>query len=154
MAITSGCSVVEPWAAIIAGFVGALVLIGWNMAAAVFEYDDPLEAAQLHAGCGSWGLIFTGLFANKKLINEVYGGSTASRPYGAFMGGGGKLLAAQIVQVIVIIGWVSALMGPLFFVLNKLEILRLSEEDEKKGVDITHHLGKEAGEALGIKNEA
>ncbi|KMZ68882.1 hypothetical protein ZOSMA_228G00140 [Zostera marina] len=48
---------VEPWAAIIVGVVGAPVLIGWNKAADMFKYDDPLEAAQLHAGCESWGVV-------------------------------------------------------------------------------------------------
>ncbi|MQL81335.1 hypothetical protein Taro_013785 [Colocasia esculenta] len=65
-AITSGCSVVDPWAAIICGMVAACVLIGCNKLAERLKYDDPLEAAQLHGGCGSWGLIFTGLFAKGK----------------------------------------------------------------------------------------
>lgn len=153
MAITSGCSVVEPWAAIVAGVVGALVLIGWNKVAVLIEYDDPLEAAQLHAGCGSWGVIFTGLFANKKLITEVYGEGIhgEDRPYGLFMGGGPKLLGAQIVQVVVIIGWVSFLMGSLFWGLNKLKILRLPEEKERNGVDKTYHESKAAAVALGLK---
>ncbi|KAI9082997.1 hypothetical protein K1719_035012 [Acacia pycnantha] len=54
-AITAGCSVVEPWAAIICGVVAAAVLIGCNKLAEKMKYDDPLEAAQLHGGCGAWG---------------------------------------------------------------------------------------------------
>ncbi|KAE8662609.1 Ammonium transporter 1 member 2 [Hibiscus syriacus] len=88
-AITSGCSVVEPWAAVICGFVAAWVLIGFNILASKFKYDDPLEAAQLHGGCGAWGLLFTGLFATKAYVNEVYPGKPG-RPYGLFMGGGGN----------------------------------------------------------------
>lgn len=42
---TAGCSVVEPWAALICGFVAALVLVGWNMAAERAKYDDPAGAA-------------------------------------------------------------------------------------------------------------
>ncbi|PHU00683.1 Ammonium transporter 1 member 2 [Capsicum chinense] len=103
-AITSGCAVVEPWAAIVCGFVAAWVLIGFNKLATKLKYDDPLEAAQLHGGCGSWGIIFTGLFAKKEYVNEVYPGFP-NRPYGLFMGGGGKLLGAQIIQILVIIGW-------------------------------------------------
>ncbi|KAF4352653.1 hypothetical protein G4B88_012556 [Cannabis sativa] len=49
-AITSGCSVVEPWAAIVCGFVASWVLIGFNKLAEKLRYDDPLEAAQLHGG--------------------------------------------------------------------------------------------------------
>ncbi|GFP90109.1 ammonium transporter 1 member 2 [Phtheirospermum japonicum] len=139
-AITSGCSVVEPWAAIICGFVAAWVLIGFNKLAEKLKYDDPLEAAQLHGGCGAWGVLFTGLFAKRDYVKEVY----PDRPdtsYGLLMGGGGKLLAAQIVQILVIIGWVSATMAPLFFALHKLKLLRVSSEDEMAGMDMTRHGG-------------
>lgn len=56
-AITFGCSVIEPWAAIICGFVAAWVLIGFNKLAEKLKYDDPLEAAQLHGGCDAWGCV-------------------------------------------------------------------------------------------------
>ncbi|KAL6210797.1 hypothetical protein ACLB2K_016029 [Fragaria x ananassa] len=49
-AITSGCSMVDPWAAIICGIVVAWVLIGCNKLAEKLKFDDPLEAAQLHGG--------------------------------------------------------------------------------------------------------
>lgn len=139
-AITSGCAVVEPWAAIVCGFVAAWVLIGFNRLAERFKYDDPLEAAQLHGGCGAWGLLFTGLFANKSYVNQVYPGRP-DRPYGLFVGGGGKLLAAQMVQILVIIGWVTATMGPLFLILHKLKLLRVSRDDEMAGMDMTCHGG-------------
>ena len=78
-AINGGCSVVELWAAIVCGFVDAFDLIGCNKLAKIVQYDDPLEAAQLHGGCGAWGLIFVGLFAKEKYVNEVYG-ATPGRP--------------------------------------------------------------------------
>ncbi|PWZ44153.1 Ammonium transporter 1 member 1 [Zea mays] len=137
-AITAGCSVVEPWAAVVCGFVSAWVLIGANALAARFRFDDPLEAAQLHGGCGAWGVLFTGLFARRKYVEEIYG---AGRPYGLFMGGGGKLLAAQIIQILVIAGWVSCTMGPLFYALKKLGLLRISADDEMSGMDLTRHGG-------------
>ncbi|KAL6971182.1 Ammonium transporter 1 member 1 [Sarracenia purpurea var. burkii] len=139
-AITAGCAVVEPWAAIICGVVAALVLMGCNKAAEKGRFDDPLEAAQLHGGCGAWGVVFTALFATEEYVNEVYPGRPG-RPYGALMGGGGRLLAAHLVQILVIIGWVSATMGPLFFILHKLNLLRISGEDEMAGMDLTRHGG-------------
>lgn len=137
-AITSGCAVVEPWAAIVCGFVAAWVLIGLNKVAAKVEYDDPLEAAQLHGGCGAWGVLFTGLFAKREYVEEIYG---IGRPCGALMGGGGKLVAAQLIQIVVVCGWVTATMGPLFYVLHKLNLLRISREDETAGMDLTRHGG-------------
>jgi hypothetical protein len=41
-AITSGCSVVDPWAAIICGFVSAWVLIGFNRLAGTSQTLNPL----------------------------------------------------------------------------------------------------------------
>lgn len=122
-----GCSVVDPWAAIICGFVAAWVLIGCNLLAEKLKYDDPLEAAQLHGGCGTWGILFTALFAKKEYVNEVYPG-LPNRPYGLFMGGGGKLLAAHVVQILAITAWVSVTMGAVFFVLHKLDLLRTSPD--------------------------
>ncbi|KAL3517754.1 hypothetical protein ACH5RR_020343 [Cinchona calisaya] len=139
-AITGGCSVVDPWAAVICGFFAAWVLIGFNKLADRFQYDDPLEAAQLHAGCGAWGIIFTALFAKKEYVNEVYPG-VPGRSYGVLMGGGGRLLAAHLVQIMVIVLWVSVTMGTLFWMLRKLGLLRISLEDEMAGMDLTSHGG-------------
>ncbi|KDP26448.1 hypothetical protein JCGZ_17606 [Jatropha curcas] len=139
-AITSGCSVVDPWASVICGFVAAWVLIGFNKLAEIFRYDDPLEAAQLHGGCGSWGIIFTALFAKQAYVEEVYPGHEG-RPYGLLMGGGARLLAAHIVQILVIVAWVSLTMGTLFWVLHKLKLLRITEEEEMAGMDLTSHGG-------------
>ncbi|KAJ3688909.1 hypothetical protein LUZ61_018073 [Rhynchospora tenuis] len=141
VAITSGCSVVEPWAAIICGIVSALVLLWLNMLSEKFKFDDPLEAAQLYGGCGTLGLLFTSLFAKKEFVNEVYGERPGGRPYGVYMGGGGNLFAAHIVAILVNIGWVSATMVPLFFLLKHLNLLRVSLEDELHGMDMTQHEG-------------
>eukprot|EP00250_Pteridium_aquilinum_P004119 c14351_g1_i1 orf=231-1769(-) len=139
-AITAGCAVVDPWASIICGFVSAWVLIGLNILAEKLKFDDPLEAAQLHGGCGAWGLIFVGLFANENYVKEAYVRSTPT-PHGLFLGGGGKLLAAQIIEVLVIGAWVTATMWPLFMILHKFNLLRISAEDELHGMDLTRHGG-------------
>lgn len=143
VAITSGCAVVEPWAAIICGFVAAWVLIMLNILALKLNYDDPLEAAQLHGGCGAWGLIFTGLFAKEEFIIQIYnsGGTSVSRPYGLFLGGGWGLIGAQVILLIVIASWVSVTMGPLFYGLLKLKLLRISMDEEIAGLDISSHGG-------------
>ncbi|XP_054819656.1 ammonium transporter 1 member 3-like [Prosopis cineraria] len=143
VAITSGCSVVEPWAAIICGFVSAWVLIGLNILALKLNYDDPLEAAQLHGGCGAWGLIFTGLFAKEEFVIQVYdkGVTGVTRPYGLLLGGGWALIGAQIIELLSILGWVSVTMGPLFYALHKLRLLRISKDDEVTGLDISTHGG-------------
>ncbi|KAI3749900.1 hypothetical protein L2E82_20520 [Cichorium intybus] len=143
VAITSGCSVVEPWAAIVCGFFAACVLIGLNIVALKLQYDDPLEAAQLHGGCGAWGLIFTGLFAKEEFVIQTYnsGSLGVTRPYGLFLGGGWGLIGAQLAELLVIVGWVSVTMGPLFYLLHWLRILRISSDEEVAGLDISSHGG-------------
>ncbi|XP_021722438.1 ammonium transporter 1 member 1-like [Chenopodium quinoa] len=139
-AITGGCAVVDPWAACICGVVAAMVLITCNILAEKFNYDDPLEALQLHGGCGTWGIIFTSLFAKKEYLQEVYPARPATS-YGLLMGGGGRLLAAHVVQILTICAWVSVTMGSLFYVLHKLRLLRITSEEEMNGMDLTSHGG-------------
>nr|DAD19503.1 TPA_asm: hypothetical protein HUJ06_020966 [Nelumbo nucifera] len=74
----------------------------------------------------------------KAYVEEVY---AAWRPYGLFMGGSGKLVAAHIIQILVIIGWVSATIGPLFYAVHRLNLLRISGGDEMAGMDLTRHGG-------------
>lgn len=40
-----------------------------------------------------------------------------------------------------IVGWVSVTMGPLFYALHKLGILRISADEEVAGLDISSHGG-------------
>ncbi|XP_065876921.1 ammonium transporter 1 member 3-like [Euphorbia lathyris] len=142
VAITSGCAVVEPWAAIVCGFGSAWVLIGLNIVALKLKFDDPLEATQLHGGCGAWGLIFTGLFAKEEFVIQAYNsGESVVRPYGVFLGGGWGLIGSQVVEVLAIVFWVSITMGPLFFLLHKLRLLRISVDEEIAGLDISSHGG-------------
>ncbi|KAG5127563.1 hypothetical protein JHK82_028398 [Glycine max] len=108
-AITSGCAVV--------GTVGRDCV--W------VEYDDPLEARGSFTAGAERGVSFTGLFAKKEYVEEIYDGG---RPFGALMGGGGRLLAAQVIQILVVCGWVTATMAPLFYGLHKMKLLRISRE--------------------------
>ncbi|KAJ3680747.1 hypothetical protein LUZ60_015236 [Juncus effusus] len=143
VAITSGCSVVEPWAAIACGICSACVLISLNALALKLRFDDPLEAAQLHGGCGLWGLIFTGLFAKEEFLVQAYasGEIGVSRPFGLLMGGGWALIGAQLVEVVIILVWVSVTMAPLFYMLQKMGLLRISMDEELAGLDISNHGG-------------
>ncbi|XXG42257.1 hypothetical protein AAC387_Pa01g2577 [Persea americana] len=80
------------------------------------------------------------MFAKEEYVNQVYPGRLG-RPYGLFMGGGGRLLAAHVIQILVITGWVSALMGSLFYILHCMGLFRISKEDEMTGMDWTRHGG-------------
>ncbi|CAI6004624.1 unnamed protein product [Closterium sp. NIES-65] len=139
-AITAGCSVVEPWAAILCGFGASWTLIILNMISMKIQFDDPLEATQLHFGCGAFGLFFVGLLAKKEFLMQAYA-KPDTTPFGLFYGGGGKLLACQCLEIICIFAWVSVLMGALFFILHSLNLLRVPPDEEIAGMDLTKHGG-------------
>ena len=74
---------------------------------------------------------------------QAYGSSNGRGDfYGLFYpGGGGRLLASQVIGIIAIAAWVCGLTGLLFFVLKRFRVLRISEEDEHRGLDASKHGG-------------
>lgn len=137
VSITAGCAVVEPWAAIIAGIVGALLFDFTCWLWLKLRIDDPLSASPMHGICGMWGVLFVGLFATPEYVGQAY----LNGRYGGFYGGGGSLFACQIVGVLVIAGWVMVQTGALFLVLKFFKILRISPEEEQAGLDVSKHGG-------------
>lgn len=137
VSITGGCAVVEPWAAIIAGIIGSLIFDFTCWLWLKLRIDDPLCASPMHGICGMWGVIVPGLFATTEYVGQAY----VNGKYGAFMGGGGHLLACQIIGILVIAAWTCVLTGALFFVLKMLRCLRISPEEEQAGLDVSKHGG-------------
>lgn len=138
VSVTGACAVLEPWAAIICGGVGACVFIGSSKLLVKLKIDDPLEACPMHAFCGAWGVFYTGLMAKPEYVAQAYSDTTGT---GAFYGGGGALLACQVIGILVIFAWVTLTMGPFFFLLRKLNILRVSPSEEMIGLDVSKHGG-------------
>ena len=125
VAITAGCDAVTPvgafWIGLIAAFV---VFFGIEFVEKVLKIDDPVGAIGVHGLCGAVGTIVTGLFA-------VDGG--------LFYGGGFALLGIQILGVLAVIAWVAITMTIVFQVIKHTMGLRVSKEEEIKGLDIEEH---------------
>ena len=134
-----------------AGFVGGMAPIyigfiaGGVCALAVslkfrFGYDDSLDVVGVHLVGGLVGSLLLGLFAD-----------TAINPAGAdgvFLGGGFSLLKEQVIAVVATMGWSFVVTLAIVFALSKLlpKGIRVSEEDEETGLDLTQH--SETGYAL------
>ncbi|MEZ8138265.1 ammonium transporter, partial [Vibrio splendidus] len=86
------------------------------------QIDDVLGVWPLHGVCGAWGGIAAGIFGQQ-----------------AFWGLGGVSFGAQVMGTLA--GIVVALAGALvvYGVLSKVTGLRLSEEDEFNGADLSIH---------------
>ncbi|MDA3901655.1 MAG: ammonium transporter [Spirochaetes bacterium] len=128
--ITANCDGVTNVEAIIIGAVaGVLVVMGIKLLDRL-QIDDPVGAWPVHGLNGIWGGIATAIFGSYGAIEEgssiIYGNAFA-----------------QIVGSIAIPVWAFGTMFILFMILKKVGILRVSREEELKGLDIGEH-GEEA----------
>lgn len=139
VAITAGCSVIEPWLAVIVGFIGGLIYFGFSKFLIYFRIDDAVDAIPVHFANGIWGVIAVGLFSNPELQGRVY---TYTKHYGWFYNfKDAHLLLIEFILVLFVIAWVSACMIPFFVVLKYCGLFRVDPLEEEVGLDISHHRG-------------
>jgi len=136
--ITSACSTVEPWAAVVIGMIAGLVYVLSSMLMLKLQLDDVVDAVAVHMACGMWGCIAPALFASQRNYASAY---AASDKYGLFYGGGGSQLGANVCFILAVVGWVCGMTAPIFFVLNRVGVLRVPQEVEEMGMDIQKHGG-------------
>lgn len=72
VAMCSGCSVLEPWAALLTGLGAGFVYRYSSKLLLKLQIDDPVDAAPVHGFAGLWGLLMTGLLASPPLTRQVY----------------------------------------------------------------------------------
>mgnify|MGYP000856632165 CR=1 FL=1 len=130
VAITPASGFVGPLPALLIGIVGGAICYGAVSLKPKFGYDDSLDVVGVHGVGGTWGALATGLFASK-LINSA--GAD-----GLFFGNPGQL---GIQALTVVAAWVYSFILTLIIlkVLDAVVGLRVSEEDESEGIDISQH---------------
>jgi len=135
VAITPASGFVTPmsalWIGLIAGVFCFFMVVKVKN---IFGYDDSLDAFGVHGAGGTLGAVLTGLFANS-VINPIFGAGKAT----GFLEGNHGQLVNQLVGVAV--AWTLSIVGTLLilFVVDKLIGLRVSEADEREGLDISQH---------------
>ena len=132
VAITPGAGFVPIWASLIIGLlVSPICYFSVSVLKKKFGYDDALDAFGCHGIGGIWGGIATGLFARSD-INSV--AQWDGLVYGDF-----HLFRAQIIGIVVTI--VVSVVGTLICagIVRIFTKLRVTEHDEKVGLDITEH---------------
>jgi len=136
VAITAGCAYVSMVSSVIIGTVaGILVVFAVEFIDRKLKVDDPVGAISVHAVNGIWGTIAVGLFAQASL-GEANGVAAVN---GLFFGGGAAQLGKQLLGVVSVVAWAAAAAALLFFALKKTIGIRVDEEGQKAGLDITEH---------------
>ena len=143
VAITPAAGFVAPMPALIIGAVaGVVCYLMVTRVKAIFGYDDALDAFGVHGVGGTIGALLTGVFASRA-INVVYHDVKGNATAVGWLDGNFGQVGYQFVGVIV--AWVFALVGTLVLlkITDMLVGVRVSEEHEIEGLDVTQH-GEEA----------
>jgi len=125
VAITASADCVSPLSAIIIGMAaGSIVVLAVIFIDNKLRIDDPVGALSVHLICGIFGTLAVGFFHSEK---------------GLFIGGGADQLIIQVKGILsyAIFCFPAALL--IFFIIKKTIGIRVSELEEKRGLDIGEH---------------
>ena len=133
VSITAGCGNMTFGGALFAGLVGGvLVVASIEFVEKKLKIDDAIGAFSAHGTAGVWGTIVIGLWG-------VADPMDASTGIGLFNGGGAEQLGTQFIGAISYVAWAAITTAIVLGVLQATIGLRVSEEVETKGLDITEH---------------
>jgi Amt family ammonium transporter len=117
--VTAGCASVDYWEAVVIGAIaGILVVFSVGFFDQVLKIDDPVGATSVHLVCGIWGTLAVGIFGSANIVHQLIG-----------------IVAIGVFTVVF-----SAVV---WFILQATIGLRVTSEEELKGLDIGEH-GMEA----------
>ncbi len=134
VAITAPSGYIETyWAPVIGLVAGVLVVYSVYLFERI-RLDDPVGALSAHGLAGIWGTLACGLFTSPRLAEAVGIGEA-----GLFEGGGVTQLAAQASAVVVVFAVVFGLSFATFAIIKATVGLRVSDEEEDAGLDISEH---------------
>jgi len=134
VAITAPCAFVAPWAAMVIGAIGGVIVVLGVILLDRLQIDDPVGAFPVHGMNGVWGTLAVGIFGQQALglANE-----------GLIYGGGFTQIGIQLIGVLSVIGFVVVSMGLVFKFIDSFVGLRVTRDEELRGLDIGEH-GMEA----------
>lgn len=131
VAVTAGCADVDAIGSAIIGIVsGILVVVAVEFVDIKLKIDDPVGAFSVHGVNGMWGGLAVGLFAT---------GNGQDGITGLFYGGGFAQLGKQALGILCVASWTIVCMIIVFTIIKKTIGLRVTKEEEMKGLDICEH---------------
>ncbi|MBZ5641739.1 MAG: ammonium transporter [Acidobacteriia bacterium] len=137
VAITAPSGFVSTAGAAIIGLIaGVLVCLSCAFVENYMKVDDPVGAISVHGTNGLWGVLSIGLFADG---TSNYGGAwngVSGSVTGLFYGGGASQLAAQLVGISTLMGFVFTLSFVINLALEYFMGQRVSVETELAGLDM------------------
>lgn len=137
--ITAPCASVSTGSAVIIGLVaGVLVFYSCLFFERKLKIDDPVGAISVHGICGAWGTLSVGLFGQRAIDIQYWSETTAIKD-GLFFGGGFGQLVTQAIGVVTVFAFVTVSMFIVFYLIKKLIGLRVSDAEQRQGLDLGEH---------------
>ena len=130
VSITAGCGNMTESGSILAGLIGGiLVVLSMGFIEKTLKIDDAVGAISVHGVAGAWGTLAIGLW-----------GVDGDTGIGIFNGGGGAQLGAQAIGVVAYAVWAIVLSFVFLYIIKVIfGGLRVTEEEEIQGLDISEH---------------
>ena len=123
VAVCAGSDLMHPLGALVTGAIaGAVFVVMFTLTQNKWKIDDVLGVWPLHGLCGLWGGIAAGIFGSK-----------------AFGGLGGVSMGAQLLGSAMGVAWALVAGFAVYGVLKATMGLRLSQEQEFEGADLSIH---------------
>jgi Amt family ammonium transporter len=131
VAITPACAFVDPWAAVVIGFVAGILCslaVGLKY---IFNIDDSLDVVGVHLVGGIWGSLSVGIFGSAA-VNSI-------GLDGVLYGGGTALLMKQLLGVGLVFAYSFIATLIIGFAIEKTMGFRIKRENELEGIDLVEH---------------
>jgi Amt family ammonium transporter len=139
VAITPACGFVEPVPAVIIGLVaGVLCALAVGLKYKL-GYDDSLDVVGVHFVGGWIGSLAIGFFATDAVNSGITDEKILNASNGLFYGGGATQLLRQFEASALVTVYSFAVALVLAFILKAVKLLRVNDEAEVGGIDITAH---------------
>ena len=129
--VTAGCWAVNGLGALVIGALAGAIVVFSVIFFDRIRIDDPVGAVSVHGVCGAFGTLAVGFFSATEVDGVV--------KKGLFYGGGVDQLISQIIGVVAIAAFVLISTTILFGILKATMGLRVSEQEEREGLDIHEH---------------
>src|SRR5690242_3993323 len=139
VAITPASGFVQPFPALLIGFIAGIVCYFMvTLVKRQFGYDDSLDAFGVHGAGGTVGAILTGVFATN-LINDSFKDASGKTLALGWVDGNAGQVGNQLIGVAV--AWVLAIAGTwiILKICDALVGVRMDKNDEVEGMDVSLH---------------
>jgi len=127
VSITAGCGNMTEGGAVLAGLIGGVIVVfSIEFIEKKLKIDDAIGAASVHGVAGFWGTVVIGLW-----------GVNGEEAIGLFNGGGSAQFVAQLAGALSYMVWAVVLSFIVFGILKATIGLRVTEEEEIAGLDVS-----------------